>query len=151
MTPLENASQVARFAAESGQVADVDGAVINRGGTRLAVVRGATKPTVAEAPPPPPAPVPAPAPDTSALQAVLGAVRDQGDAIAQALAAVLDRVQPPAPRARMRPISFAVVRNAAGEAISLVPAYGEGAATVPQGFDHIRGDDGLSHTIIPNY
>ena len=77
----------------------------------------------------------------------------QAEAQRKTLIDMLDRLQaPPAPKpVKMRPVSFAVVRDSDNAPVSLAPKYGPGSCSKPKSFDAKKGADGFIVEIIPRY
>lgn len=115
-----------------------------------------------------PASPPTPAPEASITTAVADAMARASEVLARVMDRALATIdappalvaQPgalsmaPAPEpvhVKMRPTRFAVLRNADGEPVSLVPTYGEGRPSNPRSFKCVRDGDGLLEEIIPRY
>lgn len=149
MKTVRSLAHATKTAAQMGAPLEVGGRVINSGGTRLSVV----KPEPKAEPVAPPAPAPAPAPDTSTMDRLAHMIVLQSEAQRQTMNSMLDRLQaPPAPPpTKMRPISFAILRDDDSKPVGLAPKYGPGAAVKPLSFEVRKGKDGFATEIIPVY
>ena len=149
MKTVRSLAHATKTAAQMGAPLEVGGRVINSGGAKLSVIRPEPKAT----PAPLPAPTPAPAPDTSTIDALSHMLVLQAESQRQTMIQMLDRLQaPPAPPpTKMRPISFAILRDDDNKPVSLAPKYGAGAAVKPLSFEVRKGKDGFATEIVPVY
>lgn len=152
MKTVANLADATRLAARNGATLAVGGRLVNAAGARLDVVPRPA-PRAPEPPPAPPPDTPAPASTRDErMDQLVALVAAQGRSTAEVLVQMLSKLQAPPPvKTKLRPASFAVVRDAEGMPTALSPTYETGTPSRPVRFDVVLGDDGFAASLIPVY